>query len=357
MNVLLTTAGRRSPIIRAFHEALKGRGEVLACDSSADAPALQVADRAFVVPSVQDDGYIDDLLTICAEHEVGLVVPALEPELPLLAQHRARFAAIGTTLVVSSPEIIQTCYDKLETERFLDVCGLLTQKTFTSLDSAREAIERGDLSFPLVVKPRWGVSSIGTQFPEDDEELELAYKLTSKQLARTFLAQVSASDPDRCILIQEQLGGCEYGLDVVNDLNNGYACTFARRKLRMRAGQTDRAVTVIDSKLESVGRTLGERLGHIGMLDCDVFVNDRGCFVIDINPRIGGGYPFSHEAGANFPAALIAWAKGEPIDPRWLRSEAGVLTSRADSFTRNREETPSAIKPLKQILNAMQRAA
>jgi carbamoyl-phosphate synthase large subunit len=345
MNVMLTCAGRRSHMIAIFQDAVKGRGEVFACDAQADAPALQAADEAFVVPAVDDPSYVDALLALCDAHRVGLLIPALEPELPLLAAHRARFAAVGTVPVVSSSEIVATCYDKLETNRFLARCGLPVAPTFGSLPEAREALRRGELHFPLVVKPRWGVSSFAVAFPEDEEELELAYRLARKQLARSFLAQVSARDPEHCVLIQEKLGGTEYGLDIVNDLEGRYVTTFAKRKIRMRAGQTDRAVTVQDERLAKLGAQIGQALAHVGLLDCDIFAGDDECYAIDLNPRIGGGYPFSHLAGANLPAALIAWARGETPDPRWLEIQSGVAGARFEAFsvTHRSEPVPAVL--------------
>jgi len=332
MNVMLTCAGRRNYIVEIFKNAVKGRGQVFACDASADAPALRDADEGFVVPSVNDPSYVDALLALCDAQQVGLLVPALEPELPLLAQQRARFAAIGTVPLVSSPGVIATCYDKSETARFLAQHGLAVPRTFTSMDDARVALSRGEIRFPLVIKPRWGVSSIGLEFAEDDEELELAWRLARKHLARTFLAGISATDPERCVLIQEKLDGAEFGLDIVNDLDGRHAATFVKRKLRMRAGQTDRAVTVRDPRLEQLGRCIGENLRHVGPLDCDVMLAGGECFAIDLNPRIGGGYPFSHLAGADIPAALVAWARGEEPDGACFQLAAGVAASRGDIF-------------------------
>ena len=147
--------------------------------------------------------------------------------------------------------------------------------------------------------------------------------MAEKQIARSFLAQASAAAPGGCVLIQERLSGEEYGLDIVNDLNGRYICTFAKRKLKMRAGQTDRAVTVKDERLEKLGQLIGKNLGHVGILDCDLFASEQGCRIIDLNPRIGGGYPFSHVAGANVPAALIAWMNGEEADPKLFSSATG----------------------------------
>ena len=332
MNVLLTCAGRRSHTIAVFKEAVRGSGEVFACDSSADAPAFQEADDSFLVPLVGDAAYLDALLAICRERRVGLLIPTLEPELPPLAEARSRFRDVGTVVLVSSAEVVATCYDKLETARFLAALNLRVPATCLSLEAANAALARGELRLPLVVKPRWGVSSIGLAFAEDNEELALCFRLAAKQIARSSFAEVSGTDPERCILIQEHLDGVEYGLDIVNDLKGRHVCTFVKRKLRMRAGQTDRAVTVRDSQLEELGRAIGESLGHVGVLDGDVVVTGAGCHVIDLNPRIGGGYPFSHLAGANIPAALVAWAVGAEPAPSCFNCVPGVSAARSDSF-------------------------
>ncbi|MBV8211650.1 MAG: ATP-grasp domain-containing protein [Verrucomicrobia bacterium] len=340
---MLTCAGRRVYSLEIFKEAVGDRSRVFACDSSADAAALQKADKAFVVPSVDQEDYVDTLLDICNHHQVSLLVPALEPELVLLAMNRARFLAIGTIPLVSSPEITATCFDKLATYDFLSNCGLLVPHTFGSLTAARKALSLGELAFPLVVKPRWGVSSIGTHFPDDDEELELFYRVAKKQIEYGFLGEVSAADLQRSLLIQERLLGEEYGMDVINDLNGDYVCTFIKRKIRMRAGQTDQAVTVRDDRLEMIGQRIGEKLGHIGLLDCDAFTTKHGCYVIDMNPRIGGGYPFSHIAGANLPAALVAWASGQAPNPAWFNIEPDVAASRYDSLLITNRKAPEIV--------------
>jgi carbamoyl-phosphate synthase large subunit len=244
--------------------------------------------------------------------------------------NRARFLAIGTVPLVSPPDITATCCDKLAMSSFLAKCGLLVSRTFDSLAAARAAISRGEIAFPLVIKPRFGVGSLGMHFPEDDEELELFYRVAQKRIEDSFLAELSTGDSQRNVIIQERLLGDEYGLDVVNDLNGNYVCTFIKRKIRMRAGQTDQAVTVRDDRLELIGQLIGEKLRHIGLLDCDAFVTSHGCYVIDLNPRIGGGYPFAHVAGANIPAALIAWASGKPPDSAWFNIEPNVAASRCD---------------------------
>src|SRR5690606_10426320 len=118
---------------------------------------------------------------------------------------------------------------------------------------------------------------------------------------------------------QERLNSPEYGLDVINDLQGRYVTTFARRKLAMRAGETDRAVTIADERFTKAGARIGTTLRHVGNLDCDVFLREEEPVVLEMNPRFGGGYPFSHAAGAHVPAALVAWASKRDIDPSWLK--------------------------------------
>ena len=48
------------------------------------------------------------------------------------------------------------------------------------------------------------------------------------------------------------------------------------------------------------------------------------------NPRFGGGFPFSYEAGVDFPKAILQWLKGEKVDPAILQPEYGRMFSKND---------------------------
>ena len=332
MNVMLTCAGRRNYLVKSFQEALKGRGQVFAADACADAPALRQADKSFLIPSVDQAAYIDTVFSICQQHHVLLLISLNDLELQVLAKHISRFREVGTIPVISSSEVVDTCFDKWKTFEFLKAADLETPNTYLSLPDALESLARGEISFPLVVKPRWGTASIGIEYSEDYEELDLDYARAKKRLPQTILREINASDPDRCVLIQERLCGQEYGLDIVNDLEGHYVCTFVKRKLAMRAGETDRAITVENDSLEGIGEVIGRKLGHVGVLDCDVIVIRDKCYVLDMNPRFGGGYPFSHIAGANLPAVLLAWANREQPHADWLKVRANITDSKCDGL-------------------------
>jgi carbamoyl-phosphate synthase large subunit len=346
LNVLLTCAGRRNYLVEWFRQALSGRGAVMAADASPDASALQEADQGFLVPPVTDPTYMDVLVELCRRHAVGLLCPLNDLELPALSRD-GRFLAAGTFPVVASPAVVDLCFDKLATFEHLGRLGVPVPRTWATLEGARAALERGEVSFPLVVKPRWGTASIGIDHAESHDELELAWRLGHVRLARTFLAGPSAADPARALLVQEHLHGQEHGLDVVNDLAGNHVVTFVKKKLAMRAGETDRAATIEHPALAALGRRIGEALRHVGNLDCDVFADGDRLSVLELNPRFGGGYPFSHAAGADLPAALVAWALGEAPAPGWLRVRPGVASAKCDRLVRIAgQSTISDVRPL-----------
>lgn len=330
MNIMLTCAGRRNYLIQYFRDTLRGQGQVFAADTSSNAPAMQEADKAFVLPHVSSSNYIPTLLDVCKNTNVHLLISLNDLELPILAAQKKLFTDIGTIPVVSSFEVIDICFDKYKTYEFLQKCGLPTAKTYLSLAEAYDALESSEINFPVIIKPRWGSASIGIEIANDKDELAIVHGLLSKRLKRTILADASATDIDRAIMIQQCLTGQEYGMDVVNDLSGNYVTTFIKRKLTMRAGETDRAMTEKNPDMEDIGATISRSLRHIGNLDCDVFVQNGQYFVLELNPRFGGGYPFSHTAGANIPAALIAWANGVEPEQDWFRIKSGLVMAKCD---------------------------
>jgi len=183
------------------------------------------------------------------------------------------------------------------------------------------------------------MGSIALLEAENEAELRLFYQKARKIIRRTYLATESQRDPEKDVLIQEKLHGQEYGLDVINDLEGNYVTTFVKKKIAMRSGETDGAITVDCPQLRQLGKQLAKGLCHVGNLDVDVFVNDRGAHVLELNPRFGGGYPFSHLAGANIPAAIVAWLRCIPADPTWFEISYNVTGYKGLTIIRGKEFT------------------
>ncbi|MDO5980471.1 ATP-grasp domain-containing protein [Flavivirga spongiicola] len=309
-NILFTCAGRRNYLINYFKEALNGNGKIIAVDEQMLAPAMADADIAVKVPSIYADNYIPELLKVVKDNSVMAIISLNDLELPILSKSKELFEENGTKVIISNSNVISIGFDKWKTYNFIKDLGLNTPKTYIKLENALEDIEDGILKFPLVIKPRWGSGSIGIDFPESIEELKLSYKLQNIKLKKTILNKTSQEDIEHAILIQEKLDGKEYGMDIVNDFNGNYFGSFAKEKLAMRSGETDKAKSIIDSRFEKLAEKVSQGLKHVGNIDSDVFVVGDKLYLLEINPRFGGGYPFSHEAGANIAALYIEWLNG-----------------------------------------------
>ncbi|MCD8299312.1 MAG: ATP-grasp domain-containing protein, partial [Opitutae bacterium] len=331
MNILFSCAGRRAYLLEYFRKALDkvGSGKIFAADMSLTAPALAFADVKIQVPSVYDDGYVETLIDICRGNKIDALISLNDLELPLLAVSRERFAVAGTFVVISSERVIDICFDKLKTAEFVASIGLNSPKTFVSLAAAQSAIAAGELSFPLVLKPRRGSGSIGIEFVESCDELAEMYGVVRRKIEKSILANASA-DRDG-ILIQEAIVGAEYGLDVMNDFSGNTVAVSVKRKLAMRAGETDKAIVVDNGEIREMGFRIGNSLRHIANLDCDILERGGKYFVLELNPRFGGGYPFSQEAGVNLPLAILKWLRGERVDAAaLLAGTVGLAFAKCD---------------------------
>ena len=329
MNILFTCAGRRTYLLKYFKENLSEGDKIVATDMQLSAPALQVADVKIQVPAVYDPEYVNITLRICEEQKIDALFSLNDLELPILAENKARFEAIGVKVMVSDPKVIDIAFDKYKTAQWVESLGLTAPKTYVRLEDCKKALDAGKIDFPLFMKPRWGSGSIGLESIADMEELDIYYGLLMKKIKKTILA--TASVGDEYIMIQEKLTGSEFGLDIMNDLDGKNIGVSVKQKLAMRAGETDKAVTVDLPEVREMGRKIGDALGHIGNLDVDIMQRADGAYcVLELNPRFGGGFPFSYEAGVNFPKALIQMIKGESFDPLLLVPEYGRMFSKND---------------------------
>lgn len=329
MNILFTCAGRRTYLLKYFKENMQEGDKVIATDMQLSAPALQIADVKLQVPAVYADDYISRTLDICKRYSIDALISLNDLELPILAEQKARFDELGVKVIVSDPRVIDICFDKYKTAQWVEGLGLNAPKTYVTLEDAKKALANREIAFPLFLKPRWGSGSIGLETVEDMEALNDVYQLLFKKIKKTILA--TASVGEEYIMIQEKLTGNEYGLDVMNDLDGNFIAVSVKQKLAMRAGETDKAVTVDLPEVRELGAIIGRNLGHVGNLDLDIMQRANGDYcVLELNPRFGGGFPFSYEAGVNLPKAILMWLRGEKVPVEILRPENGRMFAKND---------------------------
>jgi carbamoyl-phosphate synthase large subunit len=294
LNVLITAASRRVGLVRGFQQALHRpglSGEVMVCDVNPASPAVHLADRAFEVPLSDDPAYFDAVQAICLRHQIGLVVPTIDDEIPRFAAVRDRFDAIGTRVAVSPLDTALATTDKWETCRRLAAAGVAAATTWLPEDLP--AAPR----FPLFVKPRSGRGSIQAFAARDAVELEF------------FLRYVSAP------VVQQYLEGPEFTLDLLCDFEGRPLSVVPRERVVIRAGVIDRGRTVQDPKLIALALACAEVFTFAGPVNIQCRTVDGSPTVFEINPRFSGGIPLTIAAGADFPATLVDLALGRPVAP------------------------------------------
>lgn len=324
MNILLTSVGRRTYMVEYFKQALQKKGLVHAANSLYTY-ALTRADKYIVTPQIYDDGYILFLLDYCRREKISAIISLFDIDLPILAKNIELFAQNNINILVSDHNVTQICNDKWKTYQFLTEIGLPQPNTYISLKELKDSINTGKVRFPIVLKPRWGMGSIGICKVYNEEELNVYYRSLKRDIFCTYLKYESSADMESCIIAQQFLSGQEYGVEIINDLECNYVTTFAKKKLAMRAGETDIAEIVDSSEFVKIAEVISKSLRHKAVLDVDCFKNDKGeIMVLEMNCRFGGQYPFSHNAGANVPLQIIKWLDGEPSDRNLLSPKVGV---------------------------------
>ena len=297
MNLLILSAGTRNKIVQYFKAALQGEGRVIATDMSELAPAIYEADAYYIVPRMTDEHYLDVIYDICRKEKIDGVLSLIDPELSLLAAHESDFSMLGVKVIGSPYEQCERSLDKFQMYQWLNSHGYHCAKSYMDKEQFFSDLEEGKISFPVFVKPAKGSASIAISKVYDKETVDLLFA------------------HEEGLMIQEFLNGQEIGADVYIDMISGEVVSvFTKKKLKMRAGETDKAVSFKDEKLFLLIEQFVKESGFSAQIDIDIFDVDGDYFISEVNPRFGGGYPHAYESGADHMEMIINNLKGNAND-------------------------------------------
>lgn len=314
MNILICSVGRRVKLVEYFKEELhKVNGKVVAIDCNPLAPALYYADMYEVVPRIEHPNYFHCLKELCLKYNIKGILSLIDPELQLLANWKEEFEKEGIHVIISNRNTVDICFDKYLTYSYLQENGIPVIPTYLSIDVVIEELNQQKLHFPLIVKPRSGSASLGIN------------KVTSIKELENFKKQG--------IIVQPFIVGEEYGIDCYIDLISFKTTNlFMKRKVEMRAGETDKSIAIKDAQLIEVIEKVISVLGPLGPIDIDCFKTETGYVVSEINPRFGGGYPHAHEMGQNFVKNIINNISGNQNVPNEVDYKEGSVMVKFDNL-------------------------
>src|SRR5690606_2076284 len=286
MNILITSAGQRVSLVRSFQTELKKyfeNGQVFTTDLNPIlAPACHVSDQSFTVPRVTSPEYIDQLLQLCLNNQIKLVVPTIDTELLVLSENIEYFKQQGIHLLVSEPGLVRECRDKRLINQFFENHGICIPQQY-DLDNLR---------FPVFVKPYDGSLSKGIFTAYCAEDIKIEHYADPKLM---FMEYIAPEDYD------------EFTVDCYYDKASELKCAVPRKRIFVRAGEVNKGVTKKNIIVTEFNQKLKRITGARGCLTIQVFLHktEDKILGIEINPRFGGGYPLSYLAGANYSQWVI----------------------------------------------------
>ena len=325
INILFTCAGRRVALMEAFRQAIAGlgmRGKLIAADISAASPACHVADVMEIVPRAERIEYIPSLLDAVKRHNVSLVLPMTDLDIRSLARQRAKFDAVGCSVMIGSEESIMLCRDKASFQNILSSAGLATIRTMTLEEF------RTNPFYPCFIKPIRGSASVGAGLINNDGEL--------KAHVATF---------GEMMLVQEYVPGQEFTVDVFRSRDGTVHCVVPRLRMVIRSGEVEKGITIRNTRVMEDTIKLAGLLGDVwGVFCCQCRCESGGRpRFFEVNPRFGGGAPLSIAAGANLPRYVLQEVLGRPID-KDIDFQENLLMLRYDQAVFAVEKNPESLE-------------
>lgn len=260
--------------------------EILSYELTTQVP-IAAAGEVIVGLKWSDPGVVDDIVRICKEKEVNIILPFVDGAIEIASRCSALLPDVFVP--VSEADVAAVMFDKVEAAKVFKEAGIPIPTTYTALTA----------SIPAIAKPRHGSASRGIKVFNNIEEL-------------MHLQNISD------YLVQEYIENREeYTVDCYVDREGRVLCTVPRIRLEVMGGEVTRTRTCHIPMLEEMSRRVIDAfklrgpvtLQYLHDLDHDRFL------LMEVNPRLGGGVICSIYAGAPFTDYIIQESMGVPLTP------------------------------------------
>lgn len=293
-NIMFCSCGRRVQLLKFLKQSLGDDCTIIGADNSPIAPALYVTDKQYVVPRVTELGYVDRILEICKENDVKAITTLIDPEIEILSKNRDFFLENGILPLCPERQTAAYCFDKYHFYEYLSKEGIRTVLTYDTMESFEEGLKKGEIDFPVFIKPRTGSGSVGIHKVESMEKLRDYWEKNEYQY-----------------IIQEFMNCLDCDADVYIDcLSHKPVAAFSKRKLETKIGGASKTISFKDPKLFSFIEEICQVLEFNGPVDMDFWCKDGEYYLSEVNPRFGGAYLHAYGAGVDFFKLIMNNMKG-----------------------------------------------
>lgn len=295
IKVIVTSAGTASAIsvIRALKSQQEIPAHTIAVDTDPLAAGLYLADEYEIAPPAADPNYLSTLINIAKTKGAEVLIPIYSKEIQRIAAEAAYLRENGLKTFLPSPETISICNDKRRMYSVAAESGVRIPTAY-SLDE----IERGNVPFPVFVKPNSGSSSTGAEKVDNPRRV----------------ADLMSGGKD--LVIQEVLSGSEVTVDVFCDAASKPLVIAPRLRLSTKSGQSVKGKTIPNGPYVRPVEILAAELKIRGACNFQFFLREGELVFNEINPRFAaGGLMLTIQSGANIPLLVLKSIIGAPIRP------------------------------------------
>ena len=277
---------------------------IVGLDGEALAAGLYTVPKSYMIPYSNKPNFISTLLDICQKEKIQLLFPGLDAELMPLSLNVEAFKKIGTTVVVSTPDVINISDDKQQTYNVLTKIGVKVPFTCGLEDYA---IEEKDL--PLIVKQKVGGARSKNVF-------------VAKNIEEWSITMQNVGDDVCDFIVQTYIEGDEYTCGSINWNGKCHGIIVMRRILR--DGDTHKCFSVKNPVIEAVVRKVVDAIKPFGGCNVQLRMKDGVPYIFEINARCSGTTAARTLCGFNEPK-MIADFLLKGIEPKFEIKEQTIL--------------------------------
>lgn len=286
LSLLLLGGGKRISLVQRFQAAaaaLDVRLAVYAYEIDAQQPISAVAE-IIIGKKWREPGVQDDIARVVAERGIDLIISNVDPATVIHAALKPGLPAAGFSADTAAVAI---CMSKKKTQRFCEEAGLPV------IPAALPG------QFPLFAKPDAGSASVGAMRVDSQSELDAIGKGAVDYIYQTYI------------------DGVEYTVDAYVTREGVIGGVSPRVRVLTLGGESIITETIHDSAIVAASHAVIERLALRGPVTLQFMRRnaDQALFLMEINPRFGGGVIASIEAGFDFPRMMLQELLGQTPAP------------------------------------------
>tara|TARA_B100000886_G_scaffold340538_1_gene310982 strand:- start:50 stop:1045 length:996 start_codon:yes stop_codon:yes gene_type:complete len=302
MNILFTSIGRRHYLVDFLRKHLNSNDKIISINSKNTSSAKNNSNYFYLSPEVKTKKYIEFVKSVIKKHKIKVIIPLLDIDVKKLSENFDVFKKLNVTLIAPPQNITKILVDKYKLFNFLTKNKIDCPKSYIFKKEFFKDLKLNKIKYPVILKPRLGTSSKLIVKANNKKELLFFYKFLTKEANKSFFGK---KNDKQSILIQQYIQGKEFGLDLFNSIKKEYFFHLLKEKIFISSGETQ-VCKVSSNNISILSKKISKLISHNFLVDIDLIKKGKKFYIIDINPRIGGGYPFTHFAGCDMFKYLIS---------------------------------------------------